>query len=515
MQLDSVAVALRPRKLWEAIDLGFSMVHRWWKPIFSAWLTVVLPVAVLINLLCWDVQWLAPLLIWWLKPLFDRIPLYILSRATFGDTPGIGETVKAVLPLWRRSFLWDLTLGRFNLARSFNMPVRDLEGLHGKARRQRLKVLQKRTRNGAVWLTVVCANLEFVLNISLFALLYLLMPQAMQQDFFKLFFTSGTQPIWQDVLQHIFYLVAMTIMEPFYVAAGFALYLNRRTLLEGWDIEIAFRRIAQRQQSSGKSASTGKALISVLAVLAFSIGMSFTGRMPVAVAAPAAVSITQTSGKAETTQQLKQRIDAVLKQPEFATEKVEQNWKYIGKRAQQNKPHDAPAWVKFLTRIAPVMARVFEGLLWLALGAVIVWLIVKRERWLGWLGWFGHKPAAGDAPAVQALFGLDIQPQSLPENIAETAWNLWQGGQHRNALSLLYRGALAHWVTREKVVLGANATEGECIRLFRTGATQETGDYFSRLTYAWQSTAYAGRQPDTEEMQQLCRNWDTHFGRTL
>lgn len=514
MQLDSVTVALRPRKPWEAIDLGFSMVHRWWKPIFSAWLAMVLPVAVVINLLCWEVQWLAPLLIWWLKPLFDRIPLYILSRATFGDTPGIKETIRAVLPLWRRSFVWDLTLGRFNMARSFNMPVRDLEGLHGKARRQRLKVLQKKTRNGAVWLTIVCANLEVVLNIVLFALLYLLLPQAMQHDFFKLFFATSNQAAWQDVLQHVFYLVAMTVMEPFYVAAGFALYLNRRTLLEGWDIEIAFRRIAQRQQSSGKSVPAGTALMSILVIFALGGVFALPGQTQAAVVAPASKPASQTVVATETTQQLKQRISTVLKQPEFETEKVEQHWKYIGKRAQKKQPDDTPAWLKFLSRIVPGMARVFEGLLWLVLAAAIVWLIVKRECWLDWFGWFGHKPAATATPPVQALFGLDIQPQSLPENIAETAWKLWQDGQPRNALSLLYRGALAHWMTREKVVLGANATEGECMRLFRSSATHETGDYFCLLTTAWQSIAYANRQPDAEAMQQLCRNWDVHFGRT-
>ncbi|MES2405769.1 MAG: hypothetical protein V4528_00430 [Pseudomonadota bacterium] len=510
MQLDSVTVALRPRKPWEAIDLGFSMVHRWWKPIFSAWLAVVLPVAVVINLLCWEVQWLAPLLIWWLKPLFDRIPLYILSRATFGDTPGIKETIRAVLPLWRRSFVWDLTLGRFNMARSFNMPVRDLEGLHGKARRQRLKVLQKKTRNGAVWLTIVCANLEVVLNIALFALLYLLLPQAMQHDFFKLFFATSNQAAWQDVLQHVFYLVAMTVMEPFYVAAGFALYLNRRTLLEGWDIEIAFRRIAQRQHSSGKLAPAGTALMSILVICALGGVFALPGQTQAAVVAPAS----RADVPVETTQQLKQRISTVLKQPEFETEKVEQHWKYIGKRAQKKKPSDTPAWLKFLARIVPGMARAFEGLLWLVLAAAVVWLIVKRERWLGWFGWFGHHPAVTGPPPVQALFGLDIQPQSLPENVAETAWKLWQDGQPRNALSLLYRGALAHWVTREKVVLGANATEGECIRLFRSSATQETGNYFCLLTTAWQSMAYANRQPDATAMQQLCRNWDVHFGHT-
>ena len=42
----------------------------------------------------------------------------------------------------------------------------------------------------------------------------------------------------------------MLLLEPFYVAAGFGLYLNRRTLLEGWDIEVALRRIAERHAAA-------------------------------------------------------------------------------------------------------------------------------------------------------------------------------------------------------------------------------------------------------------------------
>jgi hypothetical protein len=37
-------------------------------------------------------------------------------------------------------------------------------------------------------------------------------------------------------------LLAMSVMAPFYVAAGFALYLGRRTRLEAWDLELAFGR---------------------------------------------------------------------------------------------------------------------------------------------------------------------------------------------------------------------------------------------------------------------------------
>ena len=35
---------------------------------------------------------------------------------------------------------------------------------------------------------------------------------------------------------------SVLFLEPFYVAAGFAMYLNRRAELEAWDIEQEFRR---------------------------------------------------------------------------------------------------------------------------------------------------------------------------------------------------------------------------------------------------------------------------------
>ena len=500
MQLDSITVALRPRNPWEAIDLGFGMTRTWWKSISGAWLAVVLPVSVVIYLLCWTTPWLAPLLMWWLKPAFDRIPLYILSRAAFGDTPSIRQTLRGVLPLWRKSLLWDLTLGRVDMARSFNMPVRDLEGLRGKARRQRLKVLQKQTRNGAVWLTLVCINLEMVLNFALLAMLLLLLPQTMQRDFFTQLFNTD-QTLWLDILTYVLYLVGMSAVELFYVGAGFALYLNRRTLLEGWDIEIAFRRIAERQLSQRK-VPVGVAMLTGVLMLTGMLLVPDSSRAAEAQTPPQVVVMQ------ESPQQLKTRIAQVLKQPEFQTEKTEKQWKYVGKKTQKKQPKPDSDWVKFLERIVPGLARFVEGLLWLLLVGVIVWLYLKREYWLAW---FEPKITAKPIQVSQSLFGLDLLPESLPANIAEEAWRLWEADQPRAALSLLYRGVLARWVTRDKIMLGANATEGDCIRLFRETASADTGEYFFQLTQAWLNTAYAQRQPRSEDMQQLCRGWDTHF----
>ena len=38
------------------------------------------------------------------------------------------------------------------------------------------------------------------------------------------------------------YVLAVLFLEPFYVGAGFGMYLNRRAELEAWDIEQEFRR---------------------------------------------------------------------------------------------------------------------------------------------------------------------------------------------------------------------------------------------------------------------------------
>jgi uncharacterized membrane protein len=61
-------------------------------------------------------------------------------------------------------------------------------------------------------------------------------------DFFYTLFYE--EALWVNILSLLFMFLIISIIEPLYVAAGFALYLNRRTHLEGWDIELIFRRIA-------------------------------------------------------------------------------------------------------------------------------------------------------------------------------------------------------------------------------------------------------------------------------
>ena len=503
MQLDTVSIALRPRNPWEAMDLGFGMVRLWWRPLMRAWLITVVPLMIVLSLVCWNLPWLALLVVWWLKPMFDRIPLFILSRAAFGHIPDGRETVRAVLGVWRRSLLWDLTLGRFDPARSFDMPVRDLEGLRGKARRRRLAVLQKQTRGRATWLTVICIHFEIILNFSLLTLVYLLLPVTVQDDFFANVMATDQGPGF-SALMNATYWIAMLAIEPFYVAAGFALYLNRRTVLEGWDVEIAFRRIAQRAPApKARAAGAGAALALVVVLVA---GAGLAGYAPPA----AADEGTEVSPPAAVLKRaaLKEQIAEVMKQPDLQTKEVKLQWKYVGKQPPRASDPPEWAWLEALRDGMPVVAKLLEGVLWLVVALAVVWLVVNRRRWLGLLA---YRSLPDRRPPAKTLFGLDIQPRSLPDEVADEAWRLWQGGQPRAALSLLYRGALAYWVTQRHVELGVEATEGECLRRCSAVATPETGRYFGRLTRAWQYTAYAGRTPGADEMQALCRQWDGHF----
>jgi len=81
---------------------------------------------------------------------------------------------------------------------------------------------------------------ELALTLSLLSLVFWFAPSGVLPDVDNLL--SGTLPEVLSIALPISYAIAVFFVEPFYVAAGFAMYLNRRADLEAWDIEQEFRR---------------------------------------------------------------------------------------------------------------------------------------------------------------------------------------------------------------------------------------------------------------------------------
>ena len=489
MQINRIAIEVRPRNSWEAMDLGMRMALSWWKPVYGAWLAAYLPVIAVITFICAQLNQpiVALVLVWWLKPLLERIPLFVLSRAVFGETPRIVDALRAIPSLLRIAPLWRLLLTRFSLSRSCCLPVIMLEGLPRKERRARFRVLLKGMANSAVWLTIVCLHLEVIVALGVSGLMDLFVPRTMdtQLDITELFAVG--LPDWYLWMLYGVTVFSYLVIGPLYVASGFSLYLNRRTLLEGWDIELGFRRIAERL-----SQSKGLARAALMLLFVFGLAGGVPGE---AIATPRNA-------------EAQQHIDEVIRKPEFNTKKTIESWRYIGQKDEEEAQPNSSLW-NTLRSFGQGLAWIVKGLFYLVLIAAVVWLIINHRRWLNWMR--GIKPAPRYQPPVQ-LFGLDIRPESLPDNLAQVALQLWQSGDARGALSLLYRGALSCLAQHENVTLKASDTEGDCLQEIAHTQAPSVSGYFAQLTAAWQTVAYAGRAPQALAGETLCREYTQHFG---
>lgn len=226
------------------------------------------------------------------------------------------------------------------------------------------------------------------------------------------------------------------------------------------------------------------------------------------------LSLTNLSFSAQLSEKdtVKQIITEILATPEFNTHREQPNLHYVGESEKKEKSTKNSNYLNkfdFLSFLSTI-ATFFEWLLWISI-AVIVGLFIFYGRY--WLGqWRLNQVQTPEFTEIvewkTRLLGKDAV---LPDNIAEQAWQLWQVGKQVSALSLLYRGALSILNSRDNLAVHASATEGECLRLVKR--CQSTGliDYFSKLTDAWQKTAYSHRLPTNKEVQQLCEQWNNYF----
>ncbi len=240
MQVDAIALRLRRRSSGEATDLGVRLCQSAARDIYPCYLLTALPV-ILIALACFEIApWLPPLLLWWSKPWLDRTILFVLSRAAFGQRTSLATLWQAKRHVWGEQLLLSLTQRRLSPWRSFTQPIYQLEGISFSDRRRRIRQVRAGQTGWALFLTSCYTLIEFVLAVALLSLAFWLAPEGYGPDLSLLFTDAGEQRAGLAVAMA--YAIVMCVLEPFYVASGFALYLNRRVELEAWDIEQEFRR---------------------------------------------------------------------------------------------------------------------------------------------------------------------------------------------------------------------------------------------------------------------------------
>ncbi|MEI6654891.1 MAG: DUF4129 domain-containing protein, partial [Verrucomicrobiota bacterium] len=254
----------------------------------------------------------------------------------------------------------------------------------------------------------------------------------------------------------------------FLTGAGFGLYVNTRTWIEGWDVELAFRRLGQRL---GKVA--GVLLLMICWIL------------PLAMGAAAAAEVERTPHAV---------IEQVKSQKEFVVHKVK-------REVVKNAGH-SPGW------LGPALVRLLGWLLVVTAVALVLgfigWLIWKYRH-----GWLLRGGSAKPARTVSArvVLGMEVTPESLPQDIPGVAWSLWQQGRQHEALGLLYRGTISRVIEVGRVEIFEADTEGDCLRRVECAGAPAHPDYFRSLTGVWIALAYAGRPPADAAVEGLCQDW--------
>ncbi len=167
------------------------------------------------------------------------------------------------------------------------------------------------------------------------------------------------------------------------------------------------------------------------------------------------------------------------------------------KDAAPSQATPPPPW---LTRLFDFFAQSGSLLLWIVGGVcaaiAVVWAVrMLRER---------VPAAAVPQGGVTTVQGLDIRPESLPEDIGAAARALLEAGREREALSLLYRGALSRAVHRHGIAIPASATEGEALRAVNAALDPPRAAYFRNLVALWQRAVYAGESVLREPIDRLC-----------
>ncbi|MBN2509190.1 MAG: hypothetical protein JXB03_02895, partial [Spirochaetales bacterium] len=236
-------ITLRQRMSWEALDAG---VLLWRRNLVSLLLLFILPtaaLAVMLRLFLPGQVWISWLALWWLKPWYDRMILYPLANSFFLDTAGTKKAVPFVH--FFRGITGDMTWRRFSFSRSVRLPVRTLEGLPGQGARKRYRALSRGGLEFGIPLTLVSAGIEALLLISLI-LFCLVLISSFNPDYLQ---TVMTDLSAIEALMFTGFCINTIIIEGLYVAMGFAVYINARVEVEGWDLQFLFQKLASASPS--------------------------------------------------------------------------------------------------------------------------------------------------------------------------------------------------------------------------------------------------------------------------
>lgn len=194
--------------------------------------------------------------------------------------------------------------------------------------------------------------------------------------------------------------------------------------------------------------------------------------------------------------------------PNLSAEKTVSVLRWVQTPKAANEPWHLADWIYDLLRwfgdFFGWLAQSGRVLMWVAaallaalLGVYIFRLLRRHDLGRG----------ADGFTAPSHVRDLDIRPESLPADVGAAALALWNRGEERAALALLYRGLLSRLVHTHQVAIRDSSTEGDCLALAERHSYRAAREYAARLIPVWQRAVYGAQQPATSLVTALCEEF--------
>lgn len=495
MRAEDLQAALRPRTMWEAVDLGVALTRRQLGVIAAWWLLVVTPCCALVW---WALQaspFLALAALWLLRPLFGLGQSVALARGLFTPSVPLRELVGG---MWAwRGWALGVLYRRLLPSRGLRALMGQLEDLRGELADRRWARLGEGSLSATTALASLCWLVKWWVSLSAFLAAPILFPESWSftpLDAFEALDAGSGDPTVLGVM-FVADQLGMFVGESLYTAGAFGLYINQRVLRDGWDLELRLRGL-------GRAAARGVAV--ALAALWVGVGGAWaqdTGA-PAAMEPPPALE-----RPFPPPNELDEAVARVLSDEDFGVEHTRRRWRlkdWSGTDDEEDEEEDELPEPDLPSAGCPVTAPAagvgaFVGLV--LVGTLL--LILRRVA-------PDAAPAADDEGWRVVTTGSAPAAPALAPSLAE-ADARWAAGDEAGALSALYRGAVSRLI-RQGVPAGPDHTEGEVQRLTRRAAPAAQAEAFARLCAAWSQVAYARSPVGAARYAALRDEWPRWFG---
>ena len=458
------------------------MAQRWWIGMFARGSIVLLPI---LALAIWnqEVIW-GMVLLWWFKPFYERPSMRYLSNAVFAESSSPRELMRGTLD---SPMFVSLTIGRFSWRRSAIAAITLEDGTHSELV-ARKKVLYEDGATFLMW----PAFLGFLFEIAVAILLYQLIAGFFEtsqgmvvggEDIIASLTNFGlsmseaidAMTFWEITGFLTIYAFVILVVMPFFVASGFSLYLNQRTLLEGWDIEVGFNKLVQR-----------------LGLLLLLLCMW----QPLEVHADEPINH-------ETA------IEEVRDLPDFNQIKTIKLPVILSRLREWLSSDEDEEDENGDSLLGGILGSIIEVVFWIAMAALILYFVYRIATLVEIEA---LKPRQRKQPTNKPGVYID-ELSRLPSDILSAAVRAWQAEDVRSAYSLLYLGAIRYLRNELDCKIGNDQTEAECLRRTKHLAADLHGA-FRDITLNWQRVAYAGGVVPQSQFEETTATFQRFFTST-